>query len=103
MLVAGTYPALIALIGLGLAGLIRHSAGAIGALVGVLFVLPLLFISPSIQNTAQNFLPHPMVNSLTAVRPLPHTLPAGLTFGLLCTYALVALAAGAWALTRRDA
>lgn len=79
VLVAGTYPALIALIGLGLAGLIRHPAGAIGALVGVLFVLPLLLISPSIQNTAQNFLPHPMVNSLTAVKPLPHTLPTGLT------------------------
>jgi hypothetical protein len=47
----------------------------------VLFVLPLLFISPSIQNTAQNFLPHPMAaNSLTAVKPAPHVLSAGLTF-----------------------
>ena len=37
---AGAYPALIALIGLGLGALIRHTAGAICALVGVLFVLP---------------------------------------------------------------
>ena len=71
VLLAGAYPALIALIGLGLGALIRHTAGAICAVVGVLFVLPLLFISPSLQNAAQNFLPHPMVNSLTAVKPLP--------------------------------
>jgi hypothetical protein len=103
VLMAGAYPALIALIGLGLGALIRHTAGALCALVGVLFVLPLLFISPSAQNTAQNFLPHPMVNSLTAVQPLPHALPAGLIFGLLCAYTVAALAAGAWSLARRDA
>jgi ABC-2 type transport system permease protein len=103
VLVAGAYPALIAIIGLGLGAIIRHTAGAICALVGVLFVLPLLFVSPSLQNTMQNFLPHPMANSLTAVKPFQDTLPPGLVFGLLCTYAMAALAAGAWALTRRDA
>jgi hypothetical protein len=101
---AGAYPVLIALIGLGIGAIIRHTAGAICALVGVLFVLPLVFISPSIQNTAQNFLPHPMAaNSLSAVKLAPHVLPPGLTFSLLCAYAMAALAAGAWALTRRDA
>jgi len=44
-----------------------------------------------------------MANSLTAVKPLAHTLSTGLTFGLLCAYAMVALAAGAWALARHDA
>jgi ABC-2 type transport system permease protein len=101
---AGAYPALITLIGLGTGAIIRHTAGAVCALVGVLFVLPLLFISPSIQSTAQNFLPHPMAaNSLTAVKLAPHVLSPGLAFGLLCGYAVVALAAGAWALARRDA
>jgi ABC-2 type transport system permease protein len=103
VLMAGAYPALIALIALGLGAIIRHTAGAICALVGVLFVLPLLLISPSLQNASQNFLPHPMANAMTAVKPLPHTLPAGLLFALLCAYALAALTAGAWALTRRDA
>jgi hypothetical protein len=103
VLLAGAYPALIALIGLGLGALLRHTAGAICALVGVLFVLPLLFVTRSLQNTAGNFLPHPMANSMTAVKPLPHTLPPGLTFGLLCAYAVATLAAGAWALARRDA
>jgi ABC-2 type transport system permease protein len=103
VLVAGAYPALIALLGLGTGAIVRHTAGAICALTGVLFVLPLLFASPSLQNTAQNFLPHPMANALTAVKPFPHTLPPAVTFGLLCGYAVAALAAGAWALTSRDA
>jgi hypothetical protein len=103
VLIAGAYPALIALIGLGIGAINRHTAGAICALVGVLFVLPLLFVTPSLRNTAGNFLPHPMANSLTAVKPIAHMLPPGLIFGLLCGYALVALAAGAWALANRDA
>jgi ABC-2 type transport system permease protein len=103
VLVAGAYPALIALIGLGIGAVIRHTAGAICALVGVLFVLPLLFITPSLQNAGQNFLPHPMVNALTSVTPVPDTLPPGVIFALLCGYAVAALVAGAWALTRRDA
>jgi ABC-2 type transport system permease protein len=103
VLMAGAYPALIALIGLGLGALVRHTAGAICALVGMLFVLPLLFFSPALQDASQNFLPHPMANAMTAVKPLVHTLPPGLLFALLCLYALAALAAGAYALTRRDA
>jgi ABC-2 type transport system ATP-binding protein len=47
--------------------------------------------------------PHAMANSMTAVKPLAHSLPAGLIFALLCVYALATLAAGSWALTRRDA
>jgi hypothetical protein len=103
VLVAGAYPALVALIGLGTGAVIRHTAGAIFALVGVLFVLPLLFVSPGLQNAAQNFLPHPMVNALTAVRPPADLLPPGLVVAVLCGYALAALAAGAWALARHDA
>jgi ABC-2 type transport system permease protein len=101
---AGAYPALIALISLGTGAIIRHTAGAICALVGVVFVLPMLFsLSNSLRHTAQKFLPDTMRNSLIAVKPVAHLLSPGLTFGLLCGYAMVALAAGAWALARRDA
>ena len=44
VLLAGAYPCLIALIGLGLAALIRHTAGAIAAIVGVVFLLPLVLL-----------------------------------------------------------
>jgi ABC-2 type transport system permease protein len=102
---AGTYPALIALISLGIGAIIRHTAGAICALVGMVFALPLLFfaLGSSVRTVAQKFLPDTMRNSLTAVKPVAHLLSPWLTFGLLCAYALVALAAGAWVLARRDA
>jgi ABC-2 type transport system permease protein len=106
VLMAGAYPALIALIGLGLGAVIRHTAGAICAVAGVLFVLPLLFIplGTSIQNAVVKFLPEPMAaNSLTVVKPVANTLSPWVSFGLLCGYAVVALAAGCWALAGRDA
>ena len=106
VLMAGAYPALIALIGLGLGAVIRHTAGAICAVVGVLFVLPLILIpmGTSIQNSVGQYMPMMMAeNSLTAVKPVPHSLSPGVAFGLLCLYAAAALAAGGWALARRDA
>jgi hypothetical protein len=105
VLMAGAYPALIGLIGVGLGALIRHTAGAISAVVGVLFVLPLILVplGTSIQNAAGQFMPMLIAeNSLTAVKPVPHTLSPGLGFALLVLYAAAALAAGGWALVRRD-
>ena len=72
VLMAGAYPALIALIGLGLGAIIRHTAGAISAVVGILFVLPLILLplGASIQNSVGQFLPMLIAeNSLTAVKP----------------------------------
>ena len=104
VLMAGAYPALIALIGLGLAALIRHTAGAISAMVGVVFVLPLILLPLGQQNAAMKFLPEMIAeNSLTAVKPVAHSLSAGAGLAMLCLYAAVALAAGGWALARRDA
>jgi ABC-2 type transport system permease protein len=106
VLMAGAYPVLIGLIGLGLGALIRHTAGAISAVVSVLFVLPLILVplGTSIQNTAGQYMPMLIAeNSLTAVKPVPHSLSPGPGFALLCGYAAVALAAGCLALARRDA
>jgi ABC-2 type transport system permease protein len=106
VLMGGAYPALIGLFGLGLGALIRHTAGAICALAGVLFALPLILVplGTSIQNSVGQFMPMLMAeNSLTAVKPVAHSLPPGVAFGLLCLYAAAALAAGGWALSRRDA
>ena len=106
VLMAGAYPALIALIGLGLGAIIRHTAGAISAVVGVLFVLPLILVplGTSLQNSVGKFLPMIIAeNSITAVKPDVDNLAPGAGFGLLCLYAIVALAIGGWLLTRRDA
>ncbi len=108
VLLGGAYPALIGLIGLGLGALIRHTAAAISAVVGVLFVVPLILLplGTSIQNSVGRFLPMLVAeNSITAVKLQPQAvaLAPWAGFALLCAYAAVALAAGGWALARRDA
>ncbi len=106
VLMAGAYPALIALVGIGLGAIVRHTAGAICAVVGMLFVLPLILLplGTSIQNSVGQFMPMLIAeNSLTAVKPVAHSLSPGLGFAMLCVYAVAALAAGGWALARRDA
>ena len=81
-------------------------AGAISAVVGVVFVLPLILLplGTSIQNSAGKYLPMLMAeNSLSAVKAQANALSPGVGFALLCGYATVALAAGGWVLARRDA
>ena len=106
VLMGGAYPALIALIGLGLGAIIRHTAGAICAVVGILFVLPLILLplGYSIQNSVGQFMPMLIAeNSLTAVKPMSHALSPGVGLAVLCSYAVAALAVGGWLLARRDA
>jgi ABC-2 type transport system permease protein len=103
---AGAYPTLIALTGLGLGAIIRHTAGAISAVVGILFVLPLILLplGNSIQNSVGRFLPMVIAeNSITAVKPVSHSLSPGLGFATLCVYAAAALVIGGVVLARRDA
>jgi ABC-2 type transport system permease protein len=104
VLLAGAYPCLIGFIGLGLAAVIRHTAGAISAIVGVLFVLPLVLLPLGWHSAVMKFLPWMIaVNSLAAVKPVTNSLSAGTGLAMLCLYAAAALAAGGWALLRRDA
>jgi ABC-2 type transport system permease protein len=104
VLLGGAYPCLIALIGLGFAAVIRHTVGAVAAVIGVVFVLPLLLLPLGEHSAVMKFLPELIAeNSLTAVKPVADSLPAAAGFGMLCLYAVAALAAGGWALARRDA
>jgi ABC-2 type transport system permease protein len=111
VLLSGTYPALIALIGLGLAALIRHTAGAVAAVVAVTFLLPLVLLPVGKHIAVLKFLPaNILVDSLAAVKPVADAsiaiggpLSAWAGFAVMCLYAAAALAAGGWALARRDA
>ncbi len=106
VLMAGAYPALIALTGLGLGAIIRHTAGAISAVAGILFVLPLILLplGTSVQDSVGEFLPMIIAeNSITAVKPAVGNLAPGAGFAMLCLYAVAALVAGGWVLARRDA
>jgi hypothetical protein len=106
VLMAGAFPVLIGLIGLGLGAIIRNTAAAISALVGLIFVIPLILVplGEHLHQEIGKFMPLIMAsNSLVAVKPVPGSLTPAVAFGLLCLYALAALGAGGWLLSRRDA
>lgn len=96
---------LTAWMGLGLAALLRNSAGAIVVVVVVLFVLPLVWSFLTNLDWANDFMPYlPMnlANTLTtASDPVgdPQRVPAGWWYALWCAVPLVA---GFFSFTRRD-
>ena len=73
----------------------------------MLFVLPLILVpmGTSIQNSVGQFMPMIIAeNSLTAVKPVPHSLSPGVGFAMLCAVRGGGAAPiGGWALARRDA
>jgi ABC-2 type transport system permease protein len=106
----GLYLALIALIALAIGLLLRHSAGAISVIVGLVFVVPLLIqaLPNSISKPIQPKLPSNLGAAMSSTRArvtdfggsLLHPWPAAL---LLAVYAAVLLGLGIWAFVRRDA
>jgi ABC-2 type transport system permease protein len=102
---------LIGLLGLGLGAIIRHSAAALGVLAGGVYVAA-TFLADTARGLGA-YTPIIIVgNSLSTVKPqscaghgspCPHILSAGTGFAVLCLWAAVPLAVGAWMLTRRDA
>jgi ABC-2 type transport system permease protein len=106
VLLAGAYLCLMGLMGLGIGAIIRRTAGAIAAVVGVVFALPLIFLAfpDAVQHAVEKFLPELIAeNSLTAVKPVAHSLPPWTALGVLALYAAATLIGGGWLLARRDA
>ena len=104
VLANGMSIAVLALVGLGFGTLMRSTAGALTTLCFLMFVLPMVAV----------LLPAPWNNRLVAVTPLYLTpqfsgaidhapLTPGWALAVLLAYPVVALAAGAVALARRDA
>ena len=106
---AGLYLAVLGLLALGLATIIRHTAGAISAFVGVVLVLPLIVqaLPTSINNAVARYLPANIGLVMFSTNGVPdHVGPAfspWTGFALLVLYTVAALAVGCWVLVRRDA
>jgi ABC-type transport system involved in multi-copper enzyme maturation permease subunit len=101
----GGYLALVCLMALGIGTALRHTAGAIAALVGVLIVLPSVVaaLPTGLQNAVERFMPEQIAASSTgAVLPEAHYFGPWTGLGLLVLYAAVAMGAGMWRFTRRD-
>jgi ABC-2 type transport system permease protein len=104
---AGLYLTVLGLFALGLATIIRHTAGGISAFVGVLLVIPLISgaLPQSIQQTLHHYLPANIGNQLTQFQqgPTADAFSPWVGFAILCGYALAALVIGGILLNRRDA
>ena len=102
----GLYLAVIGLFALGLATIIRHTAGAISAFVGLLLVLPIIVeaLPNSLQFDIRRFLPLQIGGVMMSVNGQnPHSFGPWSGFFVLCIYAGAALAIGGVLLVRRDA
>jgi ABC-2 type transport system permease protein len=95
----------VGLLGLGLGTLLRNTAAGISAVVGLLFVLPILanFLPSDIRVHVTKFLPGTAGMGIWSVHREANTLSPWVGFGLLCAYALATLVAGSVVLARRDA
>jgi ABC-type transport system involved in multi-copper enzyme maturation permease subunit len=95
----------VALLGLGLAATLRHTAGAISTVFGLMLVLPLLsnFLPSDWQANVNKYLPLNAGLTVIQQHPEANSLGTWTGLGLMFGYALIALAAGAVVLVRRDA
>jgi ABC-type transport system involved in multi-copper enzyme maturation permease subunit len=102
---AGLYLAVLGLLSLGIGAIIRHSAGAMAALFGVLFVLPgvVAVLPASWVNTIGPYLPSSAGQAIFETARGVHLLSPWTGFLVFCLYAAVALGVAAITLVRRDA
>lgn len=102
LLESAAYLALLALFGLGIGAIIRHSAGAIATFVGCTLLLPVIL--HEVAGNPNRFLPETIyANSVAAVVPQTDALTSTEGFLLMVAYALLALFVGGAVLNRRDA
>jgi len=105
----GLFLTVLGLFALGLGTIVRHSAGAITAFVGIFFVVPLIVeaLPSSIKDAVGKYLPDNIGATMTTVKQgfrtdVP-TFSPWVSFALLCAYAAVTLTIGGILLARRDA
>jgi ABC-2 type transport system permease protein len=102
---AALYLAAVGALGLGLGTILRRTAGAIAALVGLLLVIPVVstFLPAAWNTHLTRYLPAQAGMSVTRVVPDATSLSPWTGFAVLVGYATLALVVGAILLVRRDA
>jgi ABC-2 type transport system permease protein len=102
VMLSGAFLALVALVGLALGVIIRHTAGAIAVFVGVAFLLPVIL--QRLPDHLARFTPlQILANSVASTVPNPDQLSAWTGFSLMILYTVVLLGVAAVLLVRRDA
>lgn len=102
---AGLYLAVLGLLAFGLGAVIRHTAGAVAALFGLVLVAPLVvnFLPQEWKEDVGKYLPSTAGNAITAVQQAPNTLAPWTGLGVFLLYALAAVAVAVVLVNRRDA
>ncbi len=108
---AGLVLTVLGLFALGLATIVRHTAGALTAYVGLLLVLPLILqaFPVSVQHASLKYMPLVIGEHMASTKLNAndfgggHLLSPWVGFGFLCVYAAVALVVGGILMQRRDA
>jgi ABC-type transport system involved in multi-copper enzyme maturation permease subunit len=104
VLAGGLSMCVAVLLGVGLGGIIRHTAGAIVALPAVLYLPLLVFALPAPWNDRiGRFTPMASAYQLVTSHPSSQLFSPGLSLLVLIAWPAAALAAAAVVLTRRDA
>jgi ABC-2 type transport system permease protein len=103
----GLFLALCGLLAFGLGAILRHTAAAITASIGLLFVLFILtnFLPQSWQNHVDKWVPFNAGSQIwtTAADPGSHMFSAWTGFGVFAAYAAIAIGAGFILFRKRDA
>jgi ABC-type transport system involved in multi-copper enzyme maturation permease subunit len=103
---AALYVTVAGLIGLALGALLRNTAAGIATFAAVFFVIPLLavLLPASISDHLSQYLPSNAGGVIWGgAAAVPSALSPWTGFALLCGYAAILIAAGAWRLRRSDA
>ena len=101
----GLYLTAVGLLGFGLGALIRHTAGALSALFGLLFATTAIvdLLPTSLRNDVIKFMPLNAISQIVTTVPNADSLSAWAGFGVFCAYAAAAIGAATVLITRRDA
>jgi ABC-2 type transport system permease protein len=101
---SGLYLCVVGLLALGIAVLVRHTAGAISGYVGVILVLPVIVsaLPGSLEYQVERLLPLEIGSAIIG-NPAPEAFGPWTGFLILCGYTVLVLALGSVLLVRRDA
>jgi ABC-2 type transport system permease protein len=101
----GLFLAASALLAFGLGAIIRHTAGAITAATGVLFVLWIIanFLPSSWRDSFGKWIPFNAGQQIFTTQNTAHMFTAWVGFGVYLSYAVVAVVVGGILVGRRDA
>jgi ABC-2 type transport system permease protein len=101
----GLYLAVLGLLAFGMGAIIRHTAGAISAVFGLILVVPTiaLFLPSSWSNEISPYLPSNAGRAIFSVGHQAHSLAPWTGLAVFSAYAAAALLVAGFLLTRRDA